>query len=199
MNQKKSRFFRVFVWGLFSVLMMVTHVTAQGMLTPEAIPQPVPETVQETPRTPLFSGNVENEPTVETPVQDASATPFLSVGMQKMLFALASVTLLFLVLLIILKKFSPGGVPELPREVFEVLGKSAFVARQQVYLLRCGEKLFLVSVSQNGLDRVGEIDDPAEVERLTRRCRGEILGTTTPVGIPVASGNSTSELTGKEA
>lgn len=191
MFQKQSRFLLVFGSVLLAVLVTVTHVTAQET--------PTSKTVQNTPRAPLFQGNSETTPTVETPAQDVSATPFLSIGMQKMLFALASVTLLFMVLLLILKKFSPGGVPELPREVFEALGKSTLVGRQQIYLLRCGEKLFLVSVSQNGLDRIGEIDNPAEVERITRRCRGEILGTTTPVGIPVASGNSTSELTGKEA
>ncbi len=190
MYQKLSRFLLVFVSVLLAVLVAGTHVTAQETPTSKA--------VQETPRTPLFQGNAETMPTVENSSEEAQS-PFFSVGMQKMLFALASVTLLFMVLLLILKKFSPGGVPELPREVFEALGKSTLVGRQQIYLLRCGEKLFLVSVSQNGLDRIGEIDNPAEVERITRRCRGEILGTTTPVGIPVVSGNSTSEQTGKEA
>ena len=40
--------------------------------------------------------------------------------------------------------------------------------------MRCGKKIFIVSLSQNGLDRVGEIEDPDEVERLTRRCGGEL-------------------------
>ncbi len=183
MYQSKSRFVLVFVSVLLvAVLATVTCATAQ-----------------ETTRTPLFQGKIENSPTVEAPAGEVSSSSVLTVGMQKMLFALTSATLLFLALLLILKKFSPRGVPELPREAFETLGKSTLAGRQQIYLLRCGEKLFLVSVSQNGLDRVGEIDDPVEVERITRRCRGEILGTTTPVGLTLGAEAVMPGQSGKEA
>ncbi|MDO4424471.1 MAG: hypothetical protein Q4D17_01715 [Planctomycetia bacterium] len=100
-----------------------------------------------------------------------------SAGVKKLAFSVAVVTLLFFVLLLILKKFSPKDAPELPKEAFEILGKSHLAFRHQLYLMRCGEKIFIVSISQNGVDRIGEIEDPAEAERLARLCRGEILGT----------------------
>lgn len=103
----------------------------------------------------------------------------LSNGVRQMLFSIGIVTLLFMVLILILKKCSPKD-RELTSDVFEILGKTHFMHRQQICLMRCGQKLFLVSVSQNGVDRIGEIDDPAEVDRLTRRCHGEVLGTAAP-------------------
>ncbi|MBQ9454470.1 MAG: flagellar biosynthetic protein FliO [Thermoguttaceae bacterium] len=115
----------------------------------------------------------ENAQTAESSTLPESKITFTT-GMKKLVFSVAAVTLLFMVLLLVLKKFSPGGAPQLPKDVFEVLGKSPLAFRQQLYLLRCGKKIFIVSLSQNGLDRVGEIDDPAEVERLAKRCSGEI-------------------------
>ena len=103
----------------------------------------------------------------------------LSNGVRQMLFSIGIVTLLFMVLILILKKCSPKD-RDLTSDVFEILGKTHFMHRQQICLMRCGQKLFLVSVSQNGVDRIGEIDDPAEVDRLTRRCHGEVLGTAAP-------------------
>ena len=94
--------------------------------------------------------------------------------MKKLVFSVAAVTLVFMVLLLVLKKFTPGDAPQLPKDVFEVLGKAPLAFRQQLYMMRCGKKIFIVSLSQNGLDRVGEIEDPDEVERLARRCGGEL-------------------------
>jgi len=114
----------------------------------------------------------------KTPTAAENQTPQSKVtfttGMKKLVFAVAAVTLLFMVLLLVLKKFTPGDAPQLPKDVFEVLGKSPLAFRQQLYVMRCGNKLFIASLSQNGLDRVGEIEDPEEVERLTRRCKGEV-------------------------
>lgn len=120
---------------------------------------------------PLFSS--ENAPAAESATAPESKITFTT-GMKKLVFSVAVVTLIFMALLLVLKKFTPGGAPQLPKDVFEVLGKAPLAFRQQLYLMRCGKKIFIVSLSQNGLDRVGEIEDPDEVERLTRRCGGEI-------------------------
>ncbi len=100
-----------------------------------------------------------------------------AVGVKKLAFSVAAVTLLFFILLLLLKKFSPEDAPKLPKEAFEILGKSQLAFRHQLYLMRCGEKLFIVSISQNGVDRIGEIEDPLEADRIARLCRGEVLGT----------------------
>ena len=115
----------------------------------------------------------ENASAAESPAAPESKITFTT-GMKKLVFSVAVVTLIFMVLLLVLKKFTPGGAPQLPKDVFEVLGKAPLAFRQQLYMMRCGKKIFIVSLSQNGLDRVGEIEDPEEVERLARRCGGEL-------------------------
>lgn len=91
-------------------------------------------------------------------------------GLRNLILAVAGITILFMILIFILKKFAPGEAPPLPKEAFEILGKTPLAFRQQLYLMRCGKKLFVVSVSQNGLDRVGEIEDEMEVARLAKLC-----------------------------
>jgi flagellar biogenesis protein FliO len=59
----------------------------------------------------------------------------------------------------------------LPGEVFEVLGRAPMTGRQQVHLLRCGNKLVLVSVTPAGAETLTEVTDPAEVDRLAGLCR----------------------------
>jgi hypothetical protein len=59
----------------------------------------------------------------------------------------------------------------LPKEVFEILGRAPLGARQQVQLLRCGNKLLLVSVTPGGAETLTEVTDPAEVERIAAICQ----------------------------
>ncbi len=42
--------------------------------------------------------------------------------------------------------------------------------RQQLHLLRLGNKLVLVSISQTGVETLSEVTDPLEVDRLTGLC-----------------------------
>jgi flagellar protein FliO/FliZ len=95
-------------------------------------------------------------------------------GIQSMVtvaVSLAIVLSIFFLVVWVLRRASPGGLGTLPVEAFEVLGRSALANRQQVHLLRCGNKLLLVSVTINGAETLTEITDPAEVERLTDVCR----------------------------
>ncbi|MDO4570813.1 MAG: hypothetical protein Q4D38_10540 [Planctomycetia bacterium] len=112
--------------------------------------------------------------------EDTPKREYRAPGLSNLLWSVGIVTLLFVVLICILKRFSPAGVPPLPPEAFEILGKAPLPNRQQLYVMRCGKKIFVASISQNGLDRVGEIEDEAEVDRLTRVCHGEVLGTRNP-------------------
>jgi flagellar biogenesis protein FliO len=84
--------------------------------------------------------------------------------------SLALVLGIFFALVWMLRRASPGaGV--LPAEVFEVLGRAPLANRQQAHLLRCGNKLLLVSTGAAGTEPLTEITDPSEVERLTNLCR----------------------------
>lgn len=77
----------------------------------------------------------------------------------------------FFAIIWVIRQMSPPGANLLPAEAFEVLGRVPLAHRQQAYLLRCGNKLLLVSVNAAGTEPLTEIADPAEVDRLTNLCR----------------------------
>jgi flagellar biogenesis protein FliO len=85
--------------------------------------------------------------------------------------SLAVVLGLFLAVVWFLRRTSPKMMAALPGEVFEVLGRSPLAARQQAQLVRCGNKLLLLSVTAGGAETLTEITDPAEVERLLGLCQ----------------------------
>jgi flagellar protein FliO/FliZ len=65
---------------------------------------------------------------------------------------------------------APRGPVALPADVFAVLGRAPLAARQHVQLLRCGNKLLLVCVTQTGTETLTEVTDPEEVDRLAGLC-----------------------------
>jgi flagellar protein FliO/FliZ len=85
--------------------------------------------------------------------------------------SLALVLGLFLVIAWAMRKTAPRGSLLLPREVFEVLGRAPLGARQQVQLLRCGNKLLLVSIMPGGTETLTEVTDPLEVDRIAGICQ----------------------------
>lgn len=70
-----------------------------------------------------------------------------------------------------LRRGMPAAPAALPGEVVEVLGRTQLANRQHAHLLRCGNKLLLVYVSQGVAETLTEITDPLEVDRLTGICR----------------------------
>jgi flagellar biogenesis protein FliO len=78
---------------------------------------------------------------------------------------------IFLLLVWIVKRKTPQSLTRLPNEAFEVLGRAPLSGRQQVHLLRCGNRLLLVSVTPGGAETLTEITDPIEVDRLAGLCR----------------------------
>ena len=58
----------------------------------------------------------------------------------------------------------------LPNEVIEVLGRSTMGPRQQLYVLRFGSKLILVSQQPGETQALGEITDQEEAARLAGLC-----------------------------
>ena len=84
--------------------------------------------------------------------------------------SLGAVLAAFFVLAWLMKRGMPKNMGMLPPEVVEVLGRAPLAQRQFVHLMRCGNKLLLVSVSAAGAETLSEITDPIEVDRLTGIC-----------------------------
>ena len=85
--------------------------------------------------------------------------------------SLAIVLGLFFIVAWAMRKTAPRGRWLLPKEVFEILGRAPLGARQQVQLLRCGNKLLLVSITPNGAETLTEVTDPLEVDRIAGICQ----------------------------
>lgn len=93
--------------------------------------------------------------------------------------SLAIVLGLFFVLAWMARRTMPLAAAVLPSEVVEVLGRTVMAGRQQVYLLRLGRKLLLVSGGSAGMETLGEVTDPDEVTRLVGLCQQSKPGSTT--------------------
>ncbi len=85
--------------------------------------------------------------------------------------SLAIVLGLFFIVAWAMRKTAPRGSLVLPKEVFEILGRAPLGARQQVQLLRCGNKLLLVSITPGGAETLTEVTDPLEVDRIAGICQ----------------------------
>ena len=83
---------------------------------------------------------------------------------------------LLLVCLWVARRTSRSTVMTLPEGVVEVLGRSRLPGRQQLYLVRLGNKLLLLCVTGTGTESVAEITDPAEVDRIAGICRQSLPG-----------------------
>jgi flagellar biogenesis protein FliO len=78
---------------------------------------------------------------------------------------------IFLLIAWLMRRAAPQGLARLPNEAFEVLGRAPLAGRQNVHLLRCGNKLLLVSITPAGTETLTEITEPPEVDRLAGLCR----------------------------
>lgn len=84
--------------------------------------------------------------------------------------SLAVVLLLFFAIAWLMRRGLPNSARRLPGEVVEVLGRAPLAGRQQMHLLRFGNKLLLVCASPSGVDTIGEITEPLEIDRLAGMC-----------------------------
>ncbi|MDR3182189.1 MAG: flagellar biosynthetic protein FliO [Planctomycetaceae bacterium] len=96
----------------------------------------------------------------------SSLSPMISVA-----GSLIIVVSLFFLIAILFKKVSPKGSRPLPKEAFENLGRTYITAKQQLQLLRLGNRLILVSVTPDGVSPVSEVTDSDEVLSLLGMCR----------------------------
>jgi flagellar biogenesis protein FliO len=87
--------------------------------------------------------------------------------------SLAVVLGLFFAIAWLMRRGMPSSARRLPGEVVEVLGRTPLAGRQQMHLLRFGNKLLLVCASATGVDTIGEITDPLEIDRLAGLCAAQ--------------------------
>jgi flagellar protein FliO/FliZ len=77
---------------------------------------------------------------------------------------------LFFVLAWIMRRGMPNNSRVLSSDVVQVLGRAPLAGRQQMHVLRFGNKLLLVCASPSGVDTLGEITDPLEIDRVAGLC-----------------------------
>ncbi len=90
----------------------------------------------------------------------------------RMLGSLALVLGLYFGFVWIMRKLSPSGNQNVPREVLELMGQIPFGPKRNLQLIRLGSKLLLIINSAEGSQAIGEITDPNEVEYLVSLCSG---------------------------
>lgn len=118
-----------------------------------------------------FSGRGTGDAKLSKPSLSSAITPLFSI-----LGSLLIVLACFMILMMLMKKISPKGNRNLPPEVFEDLGRTFLTQKLQLHLLKLGNRLILVSVTQDGVTPITEITDPDEVVPLIGMCRGQDTG-----------------------
>ena len=103
--------------------------------------------------------------------RDAPSTLSSGPAVVSMFGSLAVVIGLFLGLVWFLRRGSPKAARLLSSDVVELLGRSPLAGRQQMHVIRFGNRLLLVAVSPDGAETLAEISDPAEVDRLAGLCQ----------------------------
>ena len=86
--------------------------------------------------------------------------------------SLGLVLAIFFGLVWFLRRVNPasakGGIPS---EVVQVLGRAPLNGRQNMQLVRLGDKILLLAISPSGTEPLGEITDRDEVDAITEICR----------------------------
>ncbi len=93
-----------------------------------------------------------------------------------MAFSLLLVLGVFAILVWVVRKSGIQQSSSLPSPVLQVLGRSMLAPRQQLYVVRFGPKLLLVSHQLGQTQTLSEIDDPVEVERIAAACDSSSQG-----------------------
>lgn len=89
----------------------------------------------------------------------------------KVVTSLAVVLGLFLLGMLLLRRGNARRGGTLPGEVVQTLGRAPLSGRQEMHLVRVGNKLLLLSVTPTGAETLTEITEPEEIDRLAGICR----------------------------
>ncbi|MEQ1830979.1 MAG: flagellar biosynthetic protein FliO [Pirellula sp.] len=87
-----------------------------------------------------------------------------------MFFSLSVVLSLFLAVAWLFRKSQPNAFVKLSKDVVQVMGRASMAPRQQIYVVRFGNKMILVSHQPGQTQTLAEITDSTEVERLAGLC-----------------------------
>ena len=117
-------------------------------------------------------------------------TPLLSIG-----GSLCIVLGAFFLLAVFLRKVSPQGNRPLPKEAFECLGRYYITQKQQLQVLRLGNRIVLVSVMPDSISTLAEITDPDETVAFLGLCRRLDTNSATEVFRKTVASMSEEELT----
>lgn len=93
-----------------------------------------------------------------------------------MFFSLAVVLSFFLLVAWLVKRSQPNAFVKLPGDVVQVMGRTPMAPRQQMYVVRFGSKLLLISHQPGQTQTLGEITDADEVQRLAGLCEANLPG-----------------------
>jgi len=93
-----------------------------------------------------------------------------------MFLSLAVVLSFFLLVAWLVKKSQPQSFLKLPGDVVQVMGRTPMAPRQQMYVVRFGSKLLLISHQPGQTQTLGEITDADEVQRLAGLCEANLPG-----------------------
>ena len=93
-----------------------------------------------------------------------------------MFFSLAVVLSFFLLVAWLVKKSQPNAFLKLPGDVVQVMGRTPMAPRQQMYVVRFGSKLLLISHQPGQTQTLSELTDPDEVQRLAGLCEANLPG-----------------------
>jgi len=105
---------------------------------------------------------------------DAPASPKPTTPMGALATVIGSLAIvlgLFLLVVWFTRRALPNASTSLPAEVIETLGRAPLGTRQNMHLVRVGNKLLLLCVSANGADTLTEITDREEVDRIAGICQ----------------------------
>lgn len=147
--------------------------TSGTQVAPASHAEPISSVDTDTPL-PIRSGSTSQRLTREPSNRNAGKRATTTV-----LASLSVVLAAFFVLVWLSRKTAPKGLTPLPGEVFESLGRAPLTGRQQMQLIRLGNKLILLSVTSTGAETLTEITDIDEVNRLAGLCQQSRSGSIT--------------------
>ncbi|HEX3998315.1 MAG TPA: flagellar biosynthetic protein FliO [Pirellulales bacterium] len=148
----------------------VRQATYQSAATPTRPSLPPTPQIDPLPLGP-GSGDFANSTNTNGGHRGIPAMPSSAPAIVSMFGSLAVVIGLFLGLVWLLKRGSPKSVRLLSKDVVELLGRAPLAGRQQMHVIRFGNRLLLVAVSPDGAKTLAEISDAAEVDRLAGLCQ----------------------------
>ncbi len=106
-----------------------------------------------------------------TSTPSAPASKSTTSGALSAVGALVVVVGLILILARLFRRHAPLFNQSLPTEALEVLGRRYLDQRQSILLLRLGSRILVVGSSPSGLQGIGELSDPVEVDLVAGMCR----------------------------